>query len=134
MNEQKTLKFEWEYGVEEVFLFVGAYQNGLGLYIGLRCKKDDLEEDFGDLTINLPIGVSNVKEAYIDHFAEKDKLAFIRKYELGSVLPGYGYSGFCKYVKVTFDLERLAELDPEGTKRFLKLHGISGKEERKEVL
>ena len=39
MNEQKTLKFEWEYGVEEVSLFVGAYQNGLGLYIGLRRKK-----------------------------------------------------------------------------------------------
>lgn len=134
MNEQKTLKFEWEYGVEEVSLFVGAYQNGLGLYIGLRRKKDDLEEDFGDLTVNLPTGVSNVKEAYINHFAEKDKLAFIRKYELGSVLPEYGYSGFCKYAKVAFDLERLAELDPEGTRRFLELHGMSGNDERKEVL
>lgn len=134
MNEQKTLKFEWEYGVEEVSLFVGAYQNGLGLYIGLRCKKDDLEEDFGDLTVNLPTGVSNVKEAYINHFAEKDKLAFIRKYELGSVLPEYGYSGFCKYAKVAFDLERLAELDTEGTRRFLELHGMSGNDERKEVL
>ena len=75
-----------------------------------------------------------MKEAYIDHFAEKDKLAFIRKYELGSVLPEYGYSGFCKYTKVAFDLKRLAELDPEGTRRFWELHGMSGNDERKEVL
>lgn len=83
MNEQKTLKFEWEYGVEEVALFVGAYQKGGGLYIGLCCKNDGVEEDFGDLTVNIPTGVSNMNEAYIDHFAENDKLAFIRKYELG---------------------------------------------------
>lgn len=134
MNEKKTLKYEWEYGVEEVSLFVGAYQNGLGLYIGLCCKHEGIEEAFGDLTVNLPSGVSDAKEAYIDHFAEKDKLAFIQKYELGTVLPEYGYSGFCKYAKVAFNLKRLAELDPEGTRRFLELHGIPGNNEGREVL
>lgn len=33
-------------------------------------------------------------------------------------------SGFCTYPMVAFDLKRLAELDPEGTKQFAQQVGI----------
>ena len=49
----------------------------------------------------------------------KYKLSFIRKYKLGEVLQRVGHSGFCDYRLVRFDLEKLAEYDREGVKKFL---------------
>ena len=56
---------------------------------------------------------------FISDFECKYKLSFIRKYKLGEVLQRVGHSGFCDYRLVRFDLEKLAEYDREGVKKFL---------------
>lgn len=49
-------------------------------------------------------------EAYIDNFLSKESLRFIKKHKLGVILPEIGFSGYCTYAKVAFDMERLREL------------------------
>ena len=59
-------------------------------------------------------------EAYIDHFLSKENLRFIKKHKLGVVLPEIGFSGYCAYAKVAFDMERLREFDPKGVEGYLQ--------------
>ena len=33
-------------------------------------------------------------------------------------------SGYCTFQKVAFDLKKLAEYDPQGTREFMESHGI----------
>ena len=80
---------------------------------------------FSDLTVNLHHAPLNgVNEAYIDHNFSKEHLRFIRKYKLGRVLPETVASGYCTFQKVAFDLKKLAEYDPQGTREFMESHGI----------
>ena len=82
-------------------------------------------ELFSDLTVNLHHAPLNgVNEAYIDHNFSKEHLRFIRKYKLGRVLPETAVSGYCTFQKVAFDLKKLAEYDPQGTREFMESHGI----------
>lgn len=131
MEERKTLGYDWEFGHEELVLEVGAYSYGDRLYIGLLHKEDGQMESFADLTINLPYSPAEPNEAYIDDFARQSKLKFIRKHKLGKVLPEEGYSGYGRYSKVAFDLERLAELDPKGVGEYRRLQEMSGQEPEK---
>lgn len=132
MEERKTLGYDWEFGHEELMLEVGAYTYGDRLYIGLLHMEDGMEESFADLTINLPYSPAEKNEAYIDTFAEKSKLDFIRKHKLGKVLPEMGYSGYGKYRKVTFDLDRLAEFDPKGLENYRKLYEAPEEKQEKD--
>ena len=68
--------------------------------------------------------LNNINEAYIDHNFSKEKLRFIRQHKLGKILPDTASSGYCIFQRVAFDLKKLAELDPEGTKAFMERHGI----------
>ena len=43
---------------------------------------------------------------------------------LGTIQPDTASSGYCIFQRVAFDLKKLAELDPEGTKRFMERNGI----------
>lgn len=131
MEERKTLGYDWKFGHEELMLEVDAYQYGNRLYIGLLQEVDGQVEPFGALTVNLPYSPAKVNEAYIDDFACQSNLDFIKRHKLGEVLPEEGYSGYGKYRKVAFDLERLAELAPEGTEKYLRLHGMTGLETKK---
>lgn len=123
MDEIKTLGFDWQYGHEEMAVRVASYANNGCLYIGLYNKTEDGLESFGDLTVNLPVsGMFSMEpnEAYISDFASRDKLAFIKKHKLGVVLPERGFSGYCSYAKVAFDMERLKEFDPRGVEEHLR--------------
>lgn len=123
MDEIKTLGFDWQYGHEEMALQVASYANNGCLYIGLYNKTEDGFESFGDLTVNLPVSSMfppEPNEAYINDFASRDKLAFIKKHQLGVILPEVGFSGYCSYAKVAFDLERLREFDPKGVEEHLR--------------
>ena len=82
-------------------------------------KKDQEEELYDILTVSLPGENIKINEAFITDFECKYKLQFIRKYKLGEVLQRVGHSGFCDYRLVRFDLEKLAEYDREGIKKFL---------------
>ena len=61
-------------------------------------------------------------------------LNFIKEYKLGKVLNETARSGYATYQKVAFDLERLAEFDPEGVAEHCKMMGIElPKEKPKKV-
>ena len=125
MEEPKTLSYDWQYGREELFLQIDGYGEDDNLYIGLYHMEDGCPESFADLTVNLPFApLNNIIEAYIDHNFSKEKLHFIRQHKLGKILPDTASSGYCIFQKVAFDLKKLAELDPEGTKAFMERHGI----------
>lgn len=124
MEDVKTLGFEWEYGHEELAIEVNRYAYGGGLYIGLYSKVDGMWEAFGDLTVNLPHEPREINEAYIDSFSSESKLEFIKRHKLGRQLPDIGHSGFETYVKVVFDLDRLAEFDKEGVNKFRRFYGL----------
>ena len=122
MSKKKTVTYEWELGNEELELQVASYVYGNNLYIGMVNPGDG--ESFADLTVNLPYEAIGVNEAYIEDMGAKDKLAMIQKYKLGTLLPEKGHSGYCRYNKVAFDLDRLAEFDPKGVQKYRELHGI----------
>ncbi|MFR4635279.1 MAG: DUF4313 domain-containing protein [Blautia faecis] len=82
-------------------------------------EKDREEELYDILTVSLPAENIKINEAFISDFECKYKLSFIRKYKLGEVLQRVEHSGFCDYRLVRFDLEKLAEYDREGVKKFL---------------
>lgn len=131
MDERKTLGFDWQFGHEEMALQVAFYANNGGLYVGLYNKTEDGFESFGDLTVNLPMSSMfplKPNEAYISDFASREKLAFIKKHKLGVVLPETGFSGYCSYAKVAFDMERLKEFDRKGVEEHLR----QGQEEKEQ--
>ena len=123
MDEIKTLGFDWEFGHEELAREVSSYANNGCLYIGLHNKTEEGFDQFGNLTVNLPMSSMippEPNEAYIDHFLSKENLRFIKKHKLGVVLPDIGFSGYCAYAKVAFDMERLREFDPKGVEGYLQ--------------
>lgn len=122
MSEQPILGYDWEMGHEEIKLEISTYYMGKGLYIGMLAKESGVWESFSDLTVNLPFERLKANEAFIQDFCSEEKLEFIKRHKLGELLPERGYSGFCTYAKVAFDLKRLEELDPKGMKRFYEEH------------
>ena len=80
-EEKKTLGYDWEFGHEELMLEVDAYRYDNRLYIGLTHMEEGYEESFADLTINLAHMPVERNEAYIDAFASKSKLDFIKKHK-----------------------------------------------------
>lgn len=132
MKRNKTLVYEWELDKEQVMIKVDAYCDNDRLAILIFNKQEGGEFDlFGDLTVNLPYEDTEPNEAFISDFDTKSKLQFIEKYRLGKVLDEVGYSGFCQYAKVAFDFEQLAKLDPEGVKRYKRIHNLPEKEPQK---
>ena len=117
--EQKTLEYEGSLCKEELILKVDSYRCKNRLFIAMVKKKDQEEELYDILTVSLPGENIKINEAFISDFECKYKLSFIRKYKLGEVLQRVGHSGFCDYRLVRFDLEKLAEYDREGVKKFL---------------
>ena len=50
----------------------------------------------------------------------KKSFVFIKQHKLGTIQPDTASSGYCIFQRVAFDLKKLAELDPEGTKDLWK--------------
>ena len=125
MSEVKKVTFKWEFGEELVSLQVNSYVYGNGLYIGMTHYEEDGAEPFADLTVNLRGYSLDVNEAFIDGDISRDLLNFIKEYQLGKVLPFTGRSGMSTYAAVAFNLEKLAEFDPEGMKAYKTLRGIA---------
>ena len=119
MNQEKALlPFHGSYFDTDVTLRIDSYVQGHGLYIGLD------EEDgspLADLTVNLPDSQLKQGQAYINHEMSEGFLRFIEQNHLGTVLPQHGFSGYCSYKAVDFDLDRLAELAPDGMNAVRKL-------------
>ena len=107
MKEFKTLGYDWECGHEDLIIRVLSYADRKRLYIGLYKEENGEWEDFGNLTVNLPHEDVKKNEAFIDHNFFESKLQFIKKYQLGEILPETAVSGYCTFSKVAFDLDRL---------------------------
>ncbi len=123
MKKLKTLRYDGEYGHEDVIIRVYSYADRNRLYIGLYKEENGECEDFDDLTINLNREDVKENEAFINHNSCKSKLQFIKKYHLGEILPDTAVSGYCTFAKVAFNLDRLAEFDPDGVCAYRELHG-----------
>ena len=125
MEEPKKLIYDSGEQPEEVFLRVSGYLDRDRLHVGIYQIEYGYPELFSDLTVNLHHAPLNgVNEAYIDHNFSKEKLRFIKQHKLGTIQPDTASSGYCIFQRVAFDLKKLAELDPEGTKRFMERNGI----------
>ena len=109
MKEFKTLGYDWECGHEDLIIRVLSYADRKRLYIGLYKEENGEWEDFGNLTVNLPHEDVKKNEAFIDHNFFESKLQFIKKYQLGEILPETAVSGYCTFSKVAFDLDRLED-------------------------
>lgn len=128
MSDVKTMGFQWELGQEEVSLWVSSYVDNGRLYVGMKNRQEDGSFDsFGDVTVNLPHEPCKVGEAFIDDSFADDMLEFIKKNQLGQVLQEAGHSGFSQYAKVAFDLDRLAEFDPDGIQQYKRHHKLTEK-------
>lgn len=138
MEELNTLGYDWECGHEELMIEVDSYAYGENLYIELNHMEEGQVESFATLTVNLPYSPFEpglpVNQAYIEPFAEKSKLEFIKKHKLGKILSDKGFSGMQVYSLVAFDLKRLAEFDPKGVKNYCKFRGITEEEIEKTSL
>lgn len=106
---------------------VSSYTQGSRLYVGLYSKDEDGLEPYTNLTVNLPYSPAGFGEGYINQNDSKNLLEFIERHQLGKVLPEKGYSGYCEFAKVAFDLDKLAELDPIGVEEYKCLHKVQKK-------
>lgn len=126
MNQEKVLlPFHGNYFDTDVTLRIDSYVQGHGLYIGLDEEDGSL---LADLTVNLPDSQLKQGQAYINHEMSEDFLRFIEQNHLGTVLPQHGFSGYCSYKAVDFDLDRLAELDPDGMSAVRKLWDLQARQ------
>ncbi len=89
--------------------------------MNLLHKEDGFFLPFAALTVNLPKVPLQANEAFIKDFDENAGLLdFVLKNQLGTLRQGEeGYSNFCAYPKIAFDMEKLREFDPEGVEKYL---------------
>lgn len=117
----KTAPFHSPFGDHELTVTVCSYAVNKRLAVNLLCKEDGYWEPYASLTVNLPAEPLRPNEAFVKCFDENQGLMdFILDNKLGKVLPGQeGYSGFCAYPKIAFDMGKLREFDPEGVEKYL---------------
>lgn len=118
MHGEKMLSFGSGENATELAVKVSTYCQGNRLYVGLYNQGDAGLEPFSNLTVNLPYLPAEFNEGYINWDGSQNLLEFIGRHQLGKVLPEKGYSGYCKFAKVAFDLNKLAELDPAGMEEY----------------
>lgn len=120
----KTAEYHWEYGVEEIALYVESYMLRGGINIQMYSRKGDEWDSFGNLTVNLPGYCLEPEEAFISADFSREKLDFIKDYGLGKVVAETEGSGMQKYSIVEFNLEKLAEFDEVGVRKYCRNQGI----------
>ena len=122
-NNIKTIPFKWAHGEEMVSLEVSRYNNNR-LYVGMMSYKSCYPELFADITVNIVEYPLEPNEAFINGDISQDVINLIEENELGELLPYTVQSGYGKYNVVAFDLDKLAEFDPEGIAEFKGVHCI----------
>lgn len=122
-NNIKTIPFKWAHGEEMVSLEVSRYNNNR-LYVGMMSYKSGYPELFADITVNIVEYPLEINEAFINSDLSDDIINFLIKNELGELLPYIEQSGYNMYYAFAFDLDKLAEFDPEGIAEFKGVHCI----------
>ena len=122
-NNIKTIPFKWAHGEEMVSLEVSRYNNNR-LYVGMTSYTSGYPEPFADITVNIVEYPLNPNEAFINGDISQDVINLIEENELGKLLPYTVQSGYGKYNAIAFDLDKLAEFDPEGIAEFKGVHNL----------
>lgn len=97
------------YGMQKLAPYACKYSSNERLAIELITQDG---EPWSTLTVNLP-GTSDLLDddcAYIDTNNCSGAIDYIKKNKLGEVLPIVGYSGYCTYPCVKFDLSKLNKM------------------------
>lgn len=116
----QTLPFNNRFGNYDLALAVKTYEDNGRLAVELLCLEEDYLEPYAMLTVNLPGEAVKPNEAFIKDFDENQGLLqFVLDNHLGTLCPERGFSGFCSYPKIAFDLEKLKELDRKGIEKYL---------------
>ena len=95
-----------------VAFLLDKYVDGNGLYVGMYAiGEEGCLEPWCDVTVNIPgWRILKENEAFVDmpNIYDSQYLDWLRENDLISDFTGeYGYSGFCKYPLVQFNLENL---------------------------
>ena len=101
------MKVTTSYNTYEVEVFRTSYDNNGSLAVFLETTEG---EPFCNLTVNLPDDVACEDYQYVDTNNIPWALDFIESNDLGVNTGIVGYSGFCKYPLVKFNLDKIKEV------------------------
>lgn len=92
----------------ELAVQITKYVYGDGLAIQLFCVENgNITEPYATLTVNLSDYPTNESCAYVDTNNFPEAMGLISRYHLGTPTGEFGFSGFCMYPEVRFDLDEL---------------------------
>ena len=123
-NNIKTIPFKRAHGEEIVSLEVSRYNNNDRLYVGMTSYTAGYPEPFADITVNIVEYPLEPNEAFINGDISQDAINFIIENKLGTLLPYTVQSGYGRYFSIAFDLDKLAEFDPDGIAEFKGVHNL----------
>ena len=87
---------------------VDKYHYSDGLAICMNCKSEYGLEPYGVLTVNLDEFPTNGNKAFVDtNNLGDDIIDWIIENNLGELTGRIGFSGFCAYPEVEFNLEEI---------------------------
>lgn len=101
------MKVTTSYNTYEVNVFRATYANNGSLAVFLETTDG---EPFCRLTVNLPDSIASEEYQYVDTNNLPWALDFIESNDLGVVTGIVGYSGFCEYPLVKFNLDKIKEV------------------------
>lgn len=96
-----------DYGTYNVVALRSTYYNNNSLAVLLRTEDG---EPFCNLTVNIMDGVAEGEYQYVDTNNCPWALDFIESNNLGYSTGIVGYSGYCEYPLVKFNLENIREV------------------------
>lgn len=110
-KQRKTLKFKGK----DLFLQVSQYRNNGNLAIISYME----EEPYSNITINLPGMLLDYDEGFIDSTAKTCGIErkLIKEGIIKEVYGSFQYN-LGRYDRVSFDMNKLKEYDPEGIKKY----------------
>lgn len=111
----KTLKYKSMFGTDyDIAFSVHNYVTNGNVAIKMWCKEDGAFEPYGNLTTNLDVKLCG-DYGYIDtNNLGMDTLEWAADNGLCEFHGQYGYSGFCRYPLVKFNLDKIKEYMLEG--------------------
>lgn len=101
------MKVTTSYNTYEVNVFKAIYANNSSLAVFLETTDG---EPFCNLTVNITDGVAGEEYQYVDTNNCPWALDFIKSNDLGTPTGIVGYSGFCEYPLVKFNLDKIKEV------------------------
>lgn len=109
-----SIKFKRSDRTYDIKVRTSSYKHGGGLAVLLDYKAFDLWMPFGVLTVNLEDFPTENNNAFVDtnNFGE-DIVRWVVENGLGELTGRLGYSGYCCYPEVAFNIDKIKETEVE---------------------